>query len=120
MAEPQAHISGLAELLDAHLEWLVVRENGRTLPFLRSEIEIENSNGKTRLSFVDDKGLGTWRIDQVEIEGDELVAQLSSKIRNESESIRFVPRESASELRANIELARLEKANEIAKIFASS
>jgi hypothetical protein len=120
MAEPQAHINGLAELLDAHLEWLVVRENGRTLPFLRSEIDVENSNGKTRLSFVDDKGLGTWRIDQVEIERDELVARLSSKIRNESESIRFVPRESASELRANIELARLHKANEIAEVFAAS
>ena len=120
MAEPRAQIDSLAEFLDTHLEWLAVRENGRTLPFLRSEIEVENSNGKTRLSLVDDRGLSTWRIDEVAIDGIEAVARITSKIRNESESVRFVPRESAIELRANIELARLKKANEIAEIFAAS
>ncbi len=120
MAEPQAHIEGLAEFLDSHVEWLVVRENGRTISFLRSEFEIENSNGKATLSYVDDKGFGTWRIDAVEIDGIEVVARISSKVRNESEILRFVPRESAADLRANIELARLQKANEIAEIFTES
>ena len=120
MAEPQAQVNGLADLLDTHLEWLVIRENGRSLPFLRSEIEVYNSNGKTTIGFVDEKGLAAWRVEQAEIDGVEIVARLSSKIRNESESIRFVPRESAADLRANIELARLKKANEIADIFATS
>ena len=119
MAEPQAQVSDLAEFLDTHPEWLAVRENGRTVPLMRSEIDVENSNGKSKLAFVDEKGLATWCIEHVDIEGTEIVARLSSKIRNESESVRFVPRESAAELRANIELARLKKANEIAEIFVA-
>src|SRR4030095_302767 len=120
MAEPKGQITGLTDLLDMHLEWLVIRENGRTLPFMRSEIEVKNSNGNSTLSFVDEKGLAKWRIEHVDIDEPEIVARLSSKIRNESESIRFVARESAAELRANIELARLQKANEIAEILAAS
>ena len=120
MAEPQAQVNGLADLLDTHLEWLVIRENGRSLPFLRSEIEVDYSKGKTTIGFVDEKGLAAWRVEQAEFDGVQIVAKLSSKIRNESESIRFVPRESAADLRANIELARLQKANEIAEIFAAS
>jgi hypothetical protein len=120
MAEPQARITDLIETLDSHLEWLVVRENGRTLPLVRDEIEVESSNGRATIGFVDEKGLTAWRIDGVETDGVEIALSLSSKIRNETESVRFVPRESAAELRANIELARLEKANEIAQIFAAS
>ena len=120
MAEPQAQINDLSEFLDRHLEWLAVRENGRMLPFLRWEIDVEISNGRSTLAFVDEGGLTTWRIKHVEIDCTEVVVRLESKIRNESESVRFVPRESAAELRANIELARLEKANEIAEIFAAS
>jgi len=120
MAKPQQKIAGLAEFFDAHSEWLIVRENGRTLPMLRAELDVENTNGKTTLAFVDEKGLRVWRVEASEAEGVEIVANLSSKIRDEREVVRFVPRESAAELRANIELARLQKANEIAEIFAVS
>ena len=113
-------LNGIAEFLDEHLEWLIVRENGRTLPMLRSEIEIEKANGRSTLGFVDEKGLSFWRIDGYEIQDTVLVVSLSSKIKNETESVKFVPRESAAELRANIELARLRKANEIAEILAAS
>jgi hypothetical protein len=120
MAELPQTVNDISEILDTHLEWLIVRENGRTLPMLRSEIEILKSNGRSKLGFVDEKGLSVRTIDQFEIDGSELVVRLSSKIKNEQETIRFVPRESASELRANIELERLQKANEIAGIFATS
>src|SRR5436190_24361095 len=120
MARSQPQMNGIAEIISSHLEWLIVRENGRTLPSLSSEIEISNSNGRSTLSFVGEKGITIWRIKKYEVEDSELVISLSSTIRNESETIRLVPRESAAELRANIELARLQKANEIAEIFASS
>ena len=83
MAKPQAHVNGLADLLDTHLEWLVIRENGRSLPFLRSEIEVDYSKGKTTIGFVDEKGLAAWRVEQAEFDGVQIVAKLSSKIRNE-------------------------------------
>ena len=120
MAELPETISDISEILDSHIEWLIVRENGRTLPMLRSEIEIENSNGRSKLGFVDDKGLSVRTIRGFEIDGVEVVVKLSSKLNNETETIRFVPRESAKELRENIELARLQKANEIAELFAAS
>jgi hypothetical protein len=113
-------MNGLAEIISSHLEWLIVRENGRTLPTPSSEIEISNSNGRSTLSFVGEKGTTVWRVKNYEFEGLELVVSLSSTIRNESETMRLVPRESAAELRAHIELARLQKANEIAEIFATS
>jgi hypothetical protein len=120
MANQHSEMNGLTAILDAHHEWLIVRENGRTFPTLRSEIEIENSNGKSTLGFVSDDGLAVWRIEGVEIDELDVVVNLSSKIKNTSETVRFVPRESASELRANIEFARLQKANEIAEIFVAS
>ncbi len=120
MAKPQPQIDGLADIIDAHLEWLIVRANGRTLPMLRSEIEVETARGKTTLGFVDEKGLSVWRVDGCEIDEAEVVINVSSRIRNIAEEIRLIPRESAAELRANIELARLEKANEIASVFAGS
>ncbi len=110
----------LADLFDTHLEWLAIRENGRTLPLLQAEIEIEKTKGKTTLGFVDEKGFAIWLVDDFRLEDGEIVVDASSKIRNRSMSIRFVPRESAAELRANIEFARLQKANEIAEIFAAS
>ncbi|MGH9948524.1 MAG: hypothetical protein ACRD6X_15205, partial [Pyrinomonadaceae bacterium] len=113
-------IDGFVETLDSHLEWLVVRENGRTLTLLRNEIEVKNANGKTTIGFIDERGLAAWRVDAFEADGAEIAVNISSKIRNISETIRFIPRESAAELRENIELARLEKANEIAEIFVSS
>jgi len=113
-------MNGIADIISSRLEWLIVRESGRTLPMLSSEIEISNSNGRSTLSFVSENGITVWRIKNYEFEDLELVVSLSSTIRNESETVRLVPRESAAELRAHIELARLQKANEIAEIFATS
>lgn len=120
MAKPSQALNDVAEFLDTHLEWLIVRENGRTLPMLRSEIEVETSNGYSKLGFVDEKGLAVRTVESVEIDGLELVVRLTSRVKNETETVRFVPRESAAELRANIELARLQKANEIAEIFTAA
>jgi len=120
MATTQAQLAELSEVFDAHLEWLAVRDNGRTLPLLRSEIEVEHSNGKPTLGLIDEKGFSVWRVENFAVEEVEVVIDLISTIRNETQTIRFVPRESAAELRANIEYARLQKANEIAGLFAES
>ena len=120
MAELPQTVNDISAILDTHLEWLAVRESGRTLPLLRSEIEIVNSNGSSKLGFVDEKGLSVRSVSEYEIDGIELVVRLRSTLKNEFETVRFIPRESAAELRANIELARLQKANEIAEIFAGS
>ena len=86
MAKPQPQIDWLAGILDEHLEWLIVRENGRTLPMLALRDRGRNdSNGKTTLAFVDEKGLSVWRVESFDIEESEVVARISSRIRNVAE-----------------------------------
>ena len=69
MAEFPQTINDISEILDTHLEWLIVRENGRTLPMLRSEIEVKNSNGLSKLGFVDENGLSVLSVDSFETDG---------------------------------------------------
>lgn len=107
----------LTELLGSHFEWLAVRENGRTLPLRSDEIDIVSENGRTLFGFVDEKGFAMRRIGSFESDGAEIVLNLSAKFGSVSETVRLIPRESAAELSANIEFARLEKANEAARII---
>jgi hypothetical protein len=116
MEEPD----GLSTLIAEHFEWLAVRENGRTLPLRRDEIEIVDDGRKTLFGFVDEKGFSKRRVVSFDADGAELSLELSGKFGSEVETIRLVPRTSAAELSANIELARLEKANEAAKIIIES
>lgn len=116
MEEPD----GLTTLIAAHFEWLAVRDSGRTLPLRNDEIEIVDDGRKTLFGFVEEKGFLMRRVVSCRVDGDELYLELSGKFGSEGESLRLVPRTSAAELSANIELARLEKANEAARIIIES
>jgi len=116
----QANNLNLAEMIARHLEWLMVRGDGRTLAFTRDEIDVHADNGRTTLGFVDNKGYVSFRVADHSFVDTEVTVDLLSRFGRDRETIRLVPRESAAELRANIEFARLERANEIAKWFAAS
>lgn len=116
MEEPD----GLITLIAAHFEWLAVRDSGRTLPLRNDEIEIVHEGNKTLFGFTDEKGFSMRRVVSFDMDGDELCLELSGKFGKENESLRLIPRTSAAELSANIELARLEKANEAARIIIDS
>ena len=77
MAETWRAVSNIADILDPHLEWLVVRENGRTLQMLRSEIEVTNPNGVLKLGFVGENGLIVRDVHDLELDGVELVVPKS-------------------------------------------
>lgn len=110
----------LRAAIDTHSEWLFVRENGKTFPLRRTEIEISQTQAKVLFSVVDERGLRISRVRKFSFEGAEISISVSSQFGKDPETIRLIPRESAKELSANIELARLEKANEIGRIIASS
>jgi hypothetical protein len=110
----------LRTLFDGHLEWLAVRENGRTLPLRCDEIDVTSERGRTLIGFVDDPGYTTRRIAEFAPDGLELILRTFAGVSSTAESIRFVPRTPAAELAANIELARLEKANDAARIVLES
>lgn len=108
----------LGEMIKANREWLIVRASGKVFALVESEIEVELKLNKILLSFLDASGFQTWRVAAFEKKGDEIVFNLTRNFEREREKIRLVPRASSAELTAAVELARLERANEIAQIIA--
>ncbi len=109
----------LAELLKARHEWLLVNGAGKSFALRADEIEIELKLNKVLLSFLDEKGFQTWRVVSFAQKGDEILLELKHNFERDKEKIRLIPRVSASELSATVELARLEKANEITRIIVA-
>ena len=110
----------LRDLIDAHSEWLLVREAGRSFPLGRDEIEIEARGRKTLFGFLDDAGFHSWRLNGFEIEGNEIAIDVAGAFNQRREKLRLIPRTPAAELTAEIELARLQKANEIGRLIAAN
>jgi hypothetical protein len=110
----------LRELLAATREWLLLREEDKTFPLLSSEIEISDGDGKRHFGFLDDKGFHTWRLNGAEVHGSELAIDVAGEFSRGQETFRLVPRTQAAELAAEIELARLQLANDVARLIADN
>lgn len=108
----------LLSILRNYHEWLSVWSNGRNFAFRTSEIEIEFTRGKIFFGFPDGKGFQTWRVENFDSDGEKVLLKLTKNFSIENEKITLVPRISAHELSAIAELARAEKAQQIAEIFA--
>lgn len=104
----------LSALVNNHVEWLLVRENGRTFPIRNSELEIERAGERLLFGFFDDKAFRTCRVSDFSANGNEINIEIAADFGLGAEQIRLVARESAAELAANVELARLQRANRIA------
>lgn len=105
----------LEEKLRSHFEWLAVRENGRTMPLRVDEIELDADAARPRIGFVWETGFVTMRIAEFTEEDDAIALKLTSAAGGKMETLRLVPRESAGALAASIEIARLQRANQIAE-----
>lgn len=110
----------LRELLLGCSEWLLVRELGKTFPLYTSEIEITVDEKLTRFGFLDDKGFHSWRLNGFAFDGGEIAVDVAGARSRKRETMRLVPRAPAAELTAELELARLEKANEIAAMLVAN
>ena len=109
----------LRELVASRHEWLLIRELGRTFPLQRHEIDIIEDGEKTHFGFLDDKGFHSWRLNGFVHGEGEIAIDVAGEFAKKRETMRLVPRESAAVLIAEIELARLEKANEIAGLITA-
>lgn len=110
----------LRALIDGHFEWLLVREGGRSFPLNSGELDIEVHSDRTLFGFPDDAGFHSWRLNGFVADGSEIELDVAGAFGRDREVIRLIPRTSASELSAEIELARLQKANEIGRMIAES
>lgn len=114
------NIDDICTFLDTHHEWLLIREFGKTFPLERPEIEIESVENKALFSFLDDIGFHSWRLNSAALSENEVSLDVAGAFGRKRETIRLVPRVSASEITAEIELARLKIANEIAGMIEPS
>ena len=120
MVDPDLICGELNERIDSHFEWLLARENGRTFPLRKTEMEVTSNGDRVLFGFVDDDGFRVARIRSYESEGNELSLLLGFQFGGAEENVRLIPRTSAKELGRAVELARLETANETARIISEN
>jgi hypothetical protein len=110
-----------AELLAAHFEWLLVHgETGRAVALRSDEMEVYEDRGRKLFDYLDDAGSRTVRVEGITLDGADVLLEVRSRFGKEIELLRLVPRTSAKQLAANVELARLEKANEIGRMICAA
>ena len=110
----------LRELISAYPEWLLIRGSGRSFPIFATELEIGESDGRSLVGFLDDGGFHSWRLNEFKFEDGAIELDVAGPFAQKREVIRLVPRESAAALAEAVELARLQKANEIARQIETS
>ena len=110
----------LRDLISSRHEWLLVREQGKTFSLRASEIEISDDGERTLFGFLDDVGFHSWRLNEFQLDGNEITIDVAGAFAKRREMIRLVPRTSPADLAAEVELARLMKANEIASLIEQS
>ena len=112
-------LAEITKTLAAHNEWLLIHESGKSFALQTKEIEFNLERGRIILGFLDEKGFQVWRVASYQSESEKLRLEVTRNFGRDSERIRFVPRASAAELGAAVELARLEKANQIAALIVA-
>jgi len=110
----------LREIVAGHHEWLLVRDSHKTFPLEKHEIDISQDGERARFGFLDEKGFHSWRLNGFKCDGSEVAIDVAGAFARKQEVMRLVPRILASELAAEIEHARLEKANEIAAMVVDN
>ncbi len=108
----------LREKVDGSHEWLLVRESGRSFALSREEIDLAGNGDGASFRFLDDDGVHTRRLTGFSLSEGEIFIDVDEAHGDMSERLRLVPRLPAADLAADVERARLEKANEIAKLIA--
>ena len=110
----------IQNLINSHQEWLLIYVSGKSFSLQNSEIELEFTNNRLLFGFPADQGFQTWRVTDFKTKNAEIILNLSRNFEKEHAKIRLVPRILAHELSDNLELARLEKADQIAQIIKES
>ena len=110
----------LRDIIDRHREWLLIHSNGQAFPVLSTEIELVKREDKLLIGLPDDTGYWFWKIIGLEPGEGEIHLDLEANLGRKREKVRLVERAAAKELGEAVELARLEKANELARLIAKS
>jgi hypothetical protein len=110
----------LREVVDAQHEWLLVRGGGRSFPLLKHEVEVIEDGEKVLFGFLDENGFHSWRLNGFRLDADEIEIDVAGSFAKNRETLRLIPRTSAVELSAEVEIARLKRANDIAELITQN
>lgn len=119
MENPEYTFNKANALLESRNEWLLIGQSGKTFALKRDEIELTFERGRIVLGFLDEQGFQIWRVTDCRIKDEKIFFEVTRNFGKEREKIQFIPRVLASALGDAVELARLEKANQIAHLIAS-
>src|SRR5688500_14267002 len=97
--------------IDWEFVWRLVRENRRSCPLRRTDIDVRVETNKVLFGVVDDAGFDVLCVRSLVEDKNDLLMDLSSSLSESIETVRLVPRTSARALSLNVDLARLEQAN---------
>lgn len=106
-------------LLESRNEWLLIGQSGKSFALQRDEIEFAFEHGRIILGFLSEKGFQIWRVSDCYTKDEKIIFEVTRNFGKEKEKIQLVPRVLASALSDAVELARLEKANQIAHLIVS-
>lgn len=120
MTDPDNSHDELRDIIDRHREWLLIHSNGQAFPVLSTEIELVKRGDKILIGLPDDTGYWFWRINDAAPAEGEIHLDLEANLGRKREKVRLVERAAARELGEAVELARLEKANELARLIAEN
>lgn len=107
----------LRAFLNSQTEWLLQYKFGKSFSLKSGEIDIEIAQNKILFGFPDDKGFQTWRVKKFEIKNEKIFLDLTRNFEKENAELVLISRISAKDLSAEIEIARIEKADKIAAII---
>ncbi len=110
-------IDDLREAFEAHPEWLLLRENGRTFPLLNHEVSILTSGSGAMIEVLEDGGLTTFRVQQAAASGRSLSMTVTSRFGKGSELLRFTPRISDAELNEALIADRIQIAAKVSALL---
>lgn len=113
-------MDGIREIIDGHHEWLLVRESGRSFALTNREFGVEKNEEGFSFHFLDDDGFHSRMLNSFSLNGKEVAIDVAGSDDEVIETMRLVPRIRAADLSAEVELARLETANEIAGMIIRS
>ncbi len=107
--------SSLHDFLDLYDELVIVDHSGNLVNANSNEIEIEETKSKSLIGFPFMKGWKTLRISSFEISGPQAKLFLSNHLSGEKDVFTFTARTEYSELKADLDEARFQTANRIAR-----
>ncbi|MBX3281754.1 MAG: hypothetical protein KF756_04675 [Acidobacteria bacterium] len=113
-------IGRLKTKLAVFSEWLLVSHRGRSFPLSSNEITLDEDGKAVFISFFDDTGRHRWRLNSIDLEGEEILLDVAGPFGRERQQLRLVPRTPAAQLAAEIEAARLTAAQDAAELAVRS